>query len=277
VQNYYGSQVHATPASRTLDKVKIGWAQKVMYCIFTGREMRQNMGNSKLFSYVNNQLDTAKDTAANRMGVEVHLDGSITESMSGCDAFITADGGGAYGGIDPVKYPRWRNQVGELPNGYTGRQLITAMDRLFKDCTDGADSPDLAVFPIGMYSQLEEFQNDKTTYNMGGGQGYMGAKEANIGFPSIKYKNGMMDVVWDVNSQFSANHDRGKFICTKHVFLFEHPEARWEFDKGQHPVNQDVLMMAAIWQGNMITRKRRNHGLLKVRATGAPNPTPTGP
>jgi hypothetical protein len=261
VQNYYGSQMLSVPRSQPFARVKQGWAQKAMFIVAHGREVRQNMSDAKLFDYVDELLDNARDTAANRMAVEVRSDGALGESISGVQSFITANGGGEYGGIDSTIYPKWRNQVQAMPSVMAGTDLENAIDKLFIKCVDGADKPDLLMLPVDWYTMLEAQIRDRTRYD----GGYAKKSDLDLGFTTLKYKNGM-DVVWDENSQYGANVTRGYMMTTKRIKFFEHKDARWKFDEGQRPVNQDTLVMFAPWQGGMITTKRRVHGLLTKAA-----------
>lgn len=263
VQNYYGAQPLNPGMSPSMDKAKQGWSQKAMFVMVTGREVRINRSDKAFFSFVNEKLDTARDTAANRMAVEVYGDGSLYESVSGIASFVRPTGGGVYGGIDSQMYPRWRNQVQTLTAGYTGDALEDALDAAIIKSTDGVDRPDLGVLSIKMYTMLEKQIRDRTRYNMGPGQGYMNKGKAALGFTTLEYKDGM-PMIWDVNSQFLADADRSYMLCTKHIKLYEHPDAKWEFDEGQRPINQDTLVMFAPWMGNMISKKLRNHCLITV-------------
>jgi hypothetical protein len=261
VQNYFGAQPLNPGMSPTMDKAKQGWSQKAMFVMVTGREVRINRGDKAFFNFVNEKLDTARDTAANRMAVEVYGDGSLYESVSGIASFVTASGGGTYGGVDSLQHPRWRNQVQTLPGAYTGADLEDALDNAIIKTNDGTDRPDLGVLSIKQYTMLEKQIRDRTRYNMGPSNGYMNKGKAALGFTSLEYKDGM-PMIYDVNSQFLANADRSYLLCCKHIKLYEHPDARWEFDEGQRPINQDTLVMFAPWMGNMITKKRRNHCMI---------------
>lgn len=258
IQNYYGGQTLVAPRSQPFQRAKMGWAQKAMLCTFHGREVRQNMSDERLFDYVGESLDNARDTAANRMAVEMHQDGAIAESIVGVSAFVQATGGGEYGTINSAVFTKWRNQVVTMAAIVTGQELETGIDKLYIGCaSDGVSKPDLLVLPIDWFTLLEERIRDRTRYNAG----YQKKDDAELGFTTMTYKNGM-DVCWDINSQFGANATRGYMLCTSHIKYFEHPDANWKFDEGQRPINQDSLVMFAPWQGGVIANKRRCHGFL---------------
>jgi hypothetical protein len=258
VQNYYGAQLLNPGYSPSMTKAKMGWSQKAMFVVVTGREIKINMGDKAFFSFVNEKLDTARDTAANRMAVEIYGDGSIYESVSGLGAAIQlAPGTTTYAGIDAGIYPRWRNQVKSISATPTGTELEDAFDDAFRRCTDGADMADLGVLSVAHYALLEKQIRDRTRYNLGPSNGYMNKTKAALGFVHLEYKNGM-PMIWDANSLFQDTANRSYLLCTKHMRLFEHPEAKWTFDDGERPINQDTLVMFAPWMGNMIFKKRRN-------------------
>jgi hypothetical protein len=261
VQNYVGLQALNVGASNILQNAKTGWSQKAMFVVASGREININMGDHELIDFVETKLDNARDTAANRMAVEIYGDGSLYESIAGISSFIQPGGAGVYGGIDATLYPRWRNQVVALGATPTKEQLEAAYSEAYKKTSDGTDTADLAIASIAHYTLLEAWINDKTRYNVGPSNGYMNKSKTAMGFDTLAYKGGMT-VAWDVNSQFLSGANRTYFLCTKHIDMVEHPEAKWTFDKGQRPINQDALIMMATWMGGMITKKRRCHAFI---------------
>jgi hypothetical protein len=261
VQNFVGLQALNVGASNIMNQAKMGWSQKAMFVVASGREVNINMGDNELFDFVNTKLDNARDTAANRMAVEIYGDGSLIESIAGIASFVQPGGAGVYGGIDATLYPRWRNQVVTLGASPTKEDLEKGYSEAFKKASDGIDTPDLGVASIAHFTLLEAWINEKTRFNVGPGTGYMNKSKAGMGFDTLAYKNGMT-VAWDVNSQFLSGANRTFFLCTKHIDLVEHPSAKWTFDQGQRPINQDATIMMATWMGGMITKKRRCHAFI---------------
>jgi len=263
LQNYVGAQLLNPGYSPIMTKIKMGWSQKAMFVVVTGREIRINMSDAKFFSFVEEKLDNARQTAANRMAVEIYGDGSLYESIVGIAGFCTTSGAGTYGGIDPTITPRWKNQIEILPGAYTGSDLEKAIDSAFIKATDGVDRPDVGIATIKQYTMLEAQVRDRTRNVVGPTQGYMNKSKAALGFPNLEYKYGL-PIFYDINSQFLSTDDRTYLLCSKHIELYEHPDAKWEFDEGQRPINQDTMVMFAPWMGGMINRKRRNHCLIRT-------------
>lgn len=252
IQNIYGGQRFNTGSSNITAQLAMGWSEKVMVVSITRRELNVNRSKEQIFDLADQKMEAARQTAENRMGMEVYSSGAGYESLFGLPSFITTSGGGAYGGVDPNLWPRWRNQVVRLPTGYTTEVLEDSIIAAVIASTDGADKPDCMAASVKHWKMLEKSQRSKTR-NVS--LPYMKEAKANMGFDSISYGN--LDIFWDQNSIFGMDLDMSFGLCTDHLYLFEHPEGRWEFDKGTRPIDSLQNVMVAPWMGGMVCKKRR--------------------
>jgi hypothetical protein len=127
--------------------------------------------------------------------------------------------------------------------------------------TDGSDKPDCMAASVKHWKMLEKNQRKKSR-NTHVGPAYMKEAKANIGFDTISYGN--LDIFWDHNSLFGMDVDISFGMCTDHHYLFEHPEGKWEFDKGMRPIDSLQSVMVAPWMGGMVNKKRRCNFILTV-------------
>lgn len=252
IQNIYGGQRFNTGGSNTAAQAAMGWSEKVMVVSITRRELNINRSKEQIFSLADQKMESAQQTAENRMGMEVYSDGSGYESLFGLPSFITPTGGGSYAGVDPNLWPNWRNQVVRLPAGYTAEVLEDAIIDAVIRSTDGVDKPDCMAASVKHWKMLEKNQRSKGRNN---NLPYMKEAKANIGFDTLSYGN--LDIFWDHNSVFGMDIDVSYGICSDHTYMFEHPEGRWQFDKGTRPIDSLQQVMVAPWMGGMVSKKRR--------------------
>lgn len=254
VQNIFGGQKINLGASNVAAQLAMGWSEKVMVVQISERELDINQGKERLYSYAEQLMDAATTTAANRMGVEVYSDGSGYESLYGIPSFITASGAGTYGGVDPTVWPRWKSYAYTLGSGYDATALEDAIVDCIIGTTDGVEKPDLMIASVKHWKLLEKSRRSKIVHN---DPGYMKEAKANSGFSMISY--GDLDVQWDSNSLFGLAVDVSYGLCTDCITLNEHPNAKWQFDKGQRPIDSFQKVMLARWMGAMYANKRRCH------------------
>lgn len=257
VQNIYGAQRFNTGASNTAAQLNMGWSEKVMVVTITARETAVNRGKEQVYDFMDQKMEAAHQTAENRMGMEIYGDGVAYESLYGLSSFVTASGGGSYGGVDPNIWPKWRNAVEVLPGGYTGAQLEDALVSAEIKATDGVQKPDLVVASVKHWKLLEKEARSKIRHT---DPKYMKANSAAVNISTVSIGN--MEVFWDSNSLFGMDLDVSYGLCTEHLTLEEHSEGKWQFDKGIKPIDSRQSVLVAPWMGALYAVKRRNHFLV---------------
>ena len=159
LKNYYGYEPGNVGASENLKEARYPKAQKMMHISASGREMRANTGDEKLFDFVDAKIDAARMTASNRMNIELFGDGSVYQSILGVQSFVVTTaatttigggvGAGTYGAIDSTTFTRWQNKTWLIDKlAISGVNVQAAIDGLKKLCTDGEDSPDMGILSM---------------------------------------------------------------------------------------------------------------------------------
>lgn len=259
IQNIFGGQKINIGASNTAAQLQMGWSEKVMVVSITRRESNINRSKEALYSFMEQKMDAAHTTATNRMGMEVYSDGSGYESLFGLPSFITPGGGGNYGNVPVSQWTKWRSKSRKLSAGYTADVLEDEIIAGIIDATDGVEKPDMYLCSAKQWKMLEKNQRAKIRHT---NVAYMKEDKAQASFTSISI--GDVDVHWDSNSLFGMDLDMGFLVCTDHIWLNEHPEGKWKFDKGTRPIDSLQNVLLAPWMGAMFTDKRRCHNLIYV-------------
>lgn len=258
IQNYAGYDPLNTGASESTFPARFGWAQKAIHVSASGKELRMNSGKNAMVKLVKMRQEVAEDTAANRMSIELYGDGTAYEAINGLQTFLTNDGTGTIASINSSTYTNWQSKYAEMTgtDGWTSSTIEGEFAKLYKKCVVGSDRPDLILSSHDIYTALETAIMEKTRYGA-----VMDTKKANFNFENIVFKSNV-PVVFDSNVNFAETAERAYFLNSKHLYLVEHPQAKWDFEEARKPTNADSVHIPAYWMGNLIIKKRRTMGKL---------------
>lgn len=253
-QRYGGYDTLNTNASDVITSAKFDWAQIALHVVSSGRELRMNSGKSAMINLVKAKKKNVLHTAANNFSVDLYSDGSLSYQIGGLAQLIQTNGQGTVGGIDSSTFPFWRNKVREIAgsNTFDKDTILGEMNLLWMALTRGADKPDTIVLSHDLFTVFEASQQQI--------QRYTSADDAQAGFQTYKYKSA--DVFFDDNTNFSTTAEKGYFLNTDYLYVFQHKEAQWTPDEEKKPVNQDAVVLPYYWMGNMATSNRALQGVL---------------
>ncbi|TPM33731.1 phage major capsid protein [Mesorhizobium sp. B2-2-2] len=253
-QRYGGYDTLNTNASDIVTSAKYDWAQIALHVVSSGKELRQNSGKSQMINLVKTKKKNVLKTATNNFSVDVYSDGSLPNQINGLANIIQSNGQGTVGGLDSATWDFWRNKFREIAgsNAYTKDTILGEMNQLWMDLTNGTETPDLISFSHDLFTVFESSQQQI--------QRYADADMAKAGFLSYKYKTA--DVIFDQNSNFASNAEKGYFLNTDYLYIFQHKDAQWSEDEAKKPVNQDAIVIPYYWMGNMACSNRSRQGVL---------------
>jgi hypothetical protein len=253
-QRYGGYDTLNTNASDVVTSAKYDWSQVALHVVSSGRELRMNSGKSAMINLVKTKKNNALKTAANNFSVDFFSDGSLSYQIGGLANLIQSNGLGTVGGIDSNLWNFWRNKFREIAgtNAYTKDTILGEMNAMWMGLSRGADKPDLVVFSHDLFSVYEASQQQF--------QRYQDADMAKAGFESYKYKTA--DVIFDDNANFATNAEKGYFLNTDYLYIFQHKDAQWSEDEAKKPVNQDAVVIPYYWMGNAACSNRSLQGVL---------------
>jgi len=253
-QRYGGYDTLNTNASDVITSAKYDWAQVALHVVSSGRELRMNSGKSAMINLVKTKKSNVLKTAANNFSVDFYSDGSLSNQIGGLANIIQSNGQGTVGGLDSAIWGFWRNKFREIAgtNAYTKDTILGEMNALWMMLTRGADKPDLITFSHDLFTVFEASQQQY--------QRYTDADMAKAGFESYKYKTA--DVIFDDNANFATNAEKGYFLNTDYLYIFQHKEAQWTADEEKKPVNQDAIVIPYYWMGNVASSNRSLQGVL---------------
>jgi hypothetical protein len=254
-QRFSGYDTLSIAASDVLSAAKYDWVQAAVHVVASGLEIRINSGSEQIRDLVKDRLKNAMRTAANNMSLDMYSSGALPNQMGGLGALVTADGTGTVGGIIAGTYTMWKNQFYECPSTPSATNIRQYMNRLFLQCTRGADQPDLIILTNDLYTLYwdalaanQRYTNDK-------------AETVNAGYPALKFIGS--DVIHDVNSTFTATSKLGYFLNTNFIELVVHQDANWTATPEKMSTNQDAVIHPILWQGQLCLSNRALQGRLQ--------------
>lgn len=253
-QRYGGYDTLNTNASDVVTSAKYDWAQVALHVVSSGRELRMNSGKSAMINLVKTKKSNVLKTAANNFSVDFFSDGSLSYQIGGLANIIQSNGQGTVGGLDSATWAFWRNKFREIAgsNAYTKDTILGEMNAMWMALTRGADKPDLVVLSHDFFSVYEASQQQF--------QRYQDTDMAKAGFESYKYKTA--DVIFDDNANFATNAEKGYFLNTDYLYIFQHKDAQWSQDEEKKPINQDAIVIPYYWMGNAACSNRSLQGVL---------------
>lgn len=261
ITNIAGFQTASTGYDNNITAARVPWVSKWMSVSCPGDLLRKNNGADALVKLVNAKVQIAEDSAANYMNAELSGDASVDQSIFGFKLWMQNDGLGIAGGLDASTYSNWANKYHQLSgtalSDATGTVMRSDFNKLYIKCVFDMERPDLALVTHDIYNVYEAAVQQQMRYPM-----YAAKDAAETGTDSVVYKN--MPVVFDVNANFAAGGQTGYMLNTKHAYLFEHPQARWEKEEARKPVNADAIVIPFLWMGNAMFKSRRTQGKLRA-------------
>lgn len=248
-------------ASDVISAAEYQWRQIALNVVSSGRELRINSGESRIFNLAKAKLKNAIHTYNNNFSSDVYSSGSLSNQVNGLQALIADAGTGTVGGIDSSQFTFWKNLVQSAAAPRQGGSAITVgpttmeslMLPLWLDLDRGPDDQtDLIVFSNDYYAYFEQSQTSLKRY--------LDKDMADAGFVGLKYKNAA--VLFDGGSGIPTAH--GYFINTRYLELVAHQDADLEVMDEIRPVNQDGAVVTILWMGNLTLSNRSRQGVMKA-------------
>lgn len=251
LQRYSGYDPLNVGASEVITSVKYDWVQMALHVTASGKEIRQNASMESMINLVEARTEVAYATAANTMSIDIYGSGSLSNQMGGLGHLITSDGTGTVGGIVAGTYTFWKNKFTEILTDATAYANVkVAMNKQWLLQSRGNDKPDLVVMSHDLYSVYEGGLQDL--------QRYASSDMGKLGFDSLKYKSA--NLIFDDNTNFATDTEKGYFLNTKYLYLDQHTDAAWTEGEERTPVNQDATVIPIYWMGQMVCTNRSLQG-----------------
>jgi hypothetical protein len=256
ITNIAGFQTAATNYDNNVTACRVPWVSKWMAVTCPGDLLRKNMGADAIVKLVDSKIDIAEGSAANYMNAEMYSDGSTDQSIYGLQLWVTTAGTGTAGGTSASIYSNWANQQKTFAaaafSDTTGLTMRSDFNAQWIKQVFNMEMPDLIVTTNDAYNVYEASIQQQIRY--------MDKQSADGAIETVMYKSA--PVWFDVNANFASTGQKVYLLNTKHIYMFEHPQARWKKEEKRKPVNADGIVIPFIWMGNMMFKSRRTQGII---------------
>lgn len=253
---YSGAELLNTSKTDVITSAEFQWKQAACPVVVTGLEMAQNMGESQVFSILEELKDNATSTMYNQVSTSLYSagTGSGGKEIGGLQLLVPDDPTtGTAGGINRATWSFWRSQLYDLSANTITASASTiqqAMRNLHILCRRGSESTDLIMSSNEYYLYFEG--------SFEGRQYITNTEMANAGWMNIQFHGA--PVIPDGGSGIPATHMY--FLNTKHLFFEIHPNAAFKATEAIRPTNQDAEIIHILLYCALTTNWMSGHGVL---------------
>lgn len=255
--SYSGLDTFNVTRQQTKTVLQFDWSQYYTNLTVDGRTIIKTAGSgSRILDLVEAEMETARLTLADILGVDLFLDGTANAAKSLLGLIAAIDDGtniATYGGIT-----RDASAVGTAVKGKlntTGGPLqLALLNSVMGTATIQPHRPDLMISPQAMWDRGWERVQPQQREPAGPGFDDL----ARVGFTAINF-NG---AAWVVDSHAAAGNVW--LLNTDFIKLIVHRDRDFKFSGFQSPVNQDALIGQILWAGQLVVQAPR----LSARMTG---------
>jgi hypothetical protein len=250
--NWY-SGLDTFDITRRLTKVPLlfNWKQAWTNLTIDGLTMLQNSGAAKVIDLVEAEMDTARLTIADLLGVGLFGDGQgVVTSAKAIDGLLAAIDDGTnyatYGnitrGVDAVG-----TSIKAIYNATGGAFAYSAVNIQYGNATIQPEKPDILLTTQTLWNRFWDRAQPSQRVPQGPGFDDL----ARIGFDAINF-NGAAVVV---DSHVPAGCVFG--LNTNYIKLIVHKDRDFHFTGFKIPTNQDVITGQILWAGNLVVTSPR--------------------
>lgn len=244
--SYSGYDVLDTDPQEGMTNAEFEWKQYSVSVSISGREKRQNSGESQVIDLLDGKIMQAEMSLIESMNGDLFTDGTGNASKDITGLVLAVDSAGIYGNIDRSSNTWWGSQE----TAVSGPLTIDVMRTMYNDCSKGykKDHPDLILTDQDEYEAYEaKLQPDMR---------FSDNKLADAGFENLKFKGSSM--VFDE----VANAGVMYFLNTAKMGIRVHRDAKFTVTEEQKPVDQDAFVKQILWMGNLVTKNASRLGKL---------------
>jgi hypothetical protein len=252
---YSGFDLLPVSAQDVISAAAFSIKQCAVPVVISGLEQLQNAGREAMIDLMESRLGVAEGTMDNLVAQAIYSDGTTFggKTLTGLGAAVVANPTtGTYGGIDSATFTFWQNQYTGALGAQNAGNIQANMNNLWAKCQRGKDRPDLIIADNAMWATyLQSLQVL---------QRFADTKQADLGFPTIKYMDA--DVVLDGGVGGFETANVMHFLNTSYIFFRPHSARNMVAlsPKRRVAVNQDAEVEILAFAGNMTCSGRRFQG-----------------
>lgn len=244
--SYNGYDVLDTDPQEGMTNAEYEWKQYSVSVSISGREKRQNTGETAVLSLIEGKIMQAEMSLVEIMNGDLFTDGTGNSSKDLTGLVLAIDSAGTYGNISRTTETWWSANE----TAVSGPLTIDSMRTMYNSCSRGYKKahPDLIMTDQDEYEAYEaKLQPDMR---------FADNKLADAGFENLAFKGSKM--VFDEQNNAGVMY----FVNTGVTGLRVHKDAKFTVTEEQRPVDQDAFVKQILWMGNLVTKNCSRLGKL---------------
>lgn len=250
--SYSGYEALDTTPQEGIDSAEFNWKQYSVSISISGKEERQNSGQSKIIDLLDAKTKQAEMSLKETMTSGLFSDGTgnSSKNLTGLEAMVSDSG--TYGGINSTTYTWWKAGVESTSEALGLPKMRTAFNTA---SLGGKDTPDLIVTTQTLYEKYEAQLTSVSASNVAGSMSFRseGTKKlGDAGFQVLEFKG--TPIVWDEYCPSGTMY----FLNTRHMKLVAHKDANFDTGDFIKPENQDAKVAQVLWMGNLTCDRRKS-------------------
>lgn len=245
---YSGDDVLDTSGQEGMTMAQYPWRNMGGTIVIFGDELRQNMGQGKLFDLLKAKTMQAMMSARDAIAIDLFASSQGAKKVSALPVLVDATS--TVADVNSTTNSWWQAQV--ATSGSFAARGLADMRSLRDDITrqgqQGVASPDYIVTTQLVSELYEASQASNIRY---------GSRDAaDASFNGLKFSTAVIE--------FDPNIATGELymLSSQSLEFCVHSEANWQVGDFKEPTDQDVRVAKVIWMGNLITKNRRRLGKL---------------
>ena len=245
---YSGDDVLDTSGQEGMTMAQYPWRNYGGTIVIFGDELRQNMGQGKLFDLLKAKTMQAMMSARDTLNIDLFASTQAAKKVSALPVLV--DASSTVADVNSSSNSWWQAQVA-ASGSFPARGLADMRDLrddIMRQGQQGVAGPDLWLTTQLIKELYEASQVSNIRYGP--------RDEADASFSGLKFSTGMVE--------FDPNCATGEMYAL-HLPSLEfvvHSEANWDVGDFKEPTDQDVRVAKVIWMGNLIAKNRRRLGKL---------------
>lgn len=251
---YSGYEFLNIDPSQELAKAEYTPKQLAVHAVISGREMVENMGETRIINLFNLKINNAKAEAREMVYQGLHSDGTGFggRQITGLKAMLPADPTvGTYAGINRANWTWWRPGAYDISDGdipgvttVTPETIRQIYRTVIRKHTRGTQGPDLIVASEDHYAALEASIDPIQRITKQGG-----AVELGFSAITLNISGRLVEVVLEGGMGSEMPAGTSYVLDTDSLALRYHPSRNWTPDDKKATVNQDAIVQPIYWMG----------------------------
>lgn len=250
---YSGYDLLPVSAQDVISAAQYDIKQVAVPVVISGLEILQNSGKEKMIDLMKARLAVAESSMENLIANGLYSDGTGSggKQITGLGAAVPVSPTTTYGGIDPVAFPFWANQVTDT-SGVTASTIQASFNSLYAKLVRNSDKPDVIAVDNATWALYVN--------SLQAQQRFTDVKKGEAGFDVLKFMGA--DVLLDGGIEGNCPANTAFFLNTKYIHFRPHADRNMVplSPNKRYAVNQDAEVQILAWAGNLTTSGRKFQG-----------------